>query len=135
MRLLAFLLAAAVGPIAFMAAALAADGAPARSTWADVESAVIGIVLLVLGIAAAIVSRVLPPLITAWTAKLVEDATTARVKRIDDALDDAIAAGASPSDAADIVADKLPLTLQRSKKNRTDMTREAAVKKEGADRA
>lgn len=115
------------GP-ALVGAALAADGSPSGSTWADVEAAAIGLLLLVIGIAATMVARVLPALITAWTAKLVEDATTARVDRLDRALDDAIASGAAPSDAADIVADKLPDTLKRSRKDKLDLTREAMVK-------
>jgi len=125
---------AAFGIIIFGSAlagsAIAADGAPAGSTWADVETAAIGLLLLVIGIAATMIARVLPALITAWTAKLVEDATTARVDRIDKALDEAIATGVGPSNAAEIVADKLPDTLKRSRKDKRDLTREAIVKSE-----
>lgn len=152
MRAFALILFAAVavallvfGP-ALVGAALAAEDAPAggglaNAGWAEVQTALVGVLLVFI----AIVGRRVPGLVEAWfvartaawqaeAAANVEIATTARVTRIDTALDDAIAAGATPAEAADSVADKLPQTLQRSKKDRTDITREAAVKKGAADR-
>jgi hypothetical protein len=105
------------------------------STWADVETAFIGLVLLVIGIASVAVGRVLPALIAAWTAKLVEDATTARVKRVDEALDAALAGGASPMEAAESAAKKLPQTLERSGKDVADLVGEAIVRQDAKNDA
>jgi hypothetical protein len=105
------------------------------STWADVETALIGLILLVIGIAVTAVARGLSPLIAAWTAKLVEDATTARVKRVDEALDYALAAGASPMEAAESTAKKLPKTLERSGKDVADLAAEASVRMEAQRKA
>lgn len=101
---------------------------PETSTWADVETALIGLLLVVIGIAVTAVARVLPALISAWTAKLVEDATTARVHRVDESLDAALAGGKTPLEAAEITAKKLPKTLERSGKDLADLAAEAEVR-------
>lgn len=123
--------------LTFSGAARAADGVSASSTWADVQTALAGLALLAISIVAGVLVSLRGVLIEYLTARaraLTEEATSARVMRIDDALQTGLAAGLAPDAAAEVAAAKLPQTLARSGKTVDDLAAEAAVKLDAINR-
>lgn len=125
-----------IGP-ALVGAALAGD-APAPTGWAAVDAALAEVALSAVGILGALVALALAvlvalrPIIVAAAAAWIEQATSARVARVDAAIDTALAAGKSPAEAAEIVAAKLPQTLRRSGKGTAEIAAEAEVRRRAA---
>ncbi len=128
----ALVCAVAILVLALSPSVWAADGATSSaSTWADVQAALAGLALLAISIAAGVLVSLRSVVIEYLTARaraLTEEATGARVQRIDDAIQTGLAAGLSPDDAAAAAAAKLPQTLARSGKTVDDLVAEAGVK-------
>ncbi|WP_139282509.1 hypothetical protein [Pseudoxanthobacter soli] len=135
---MALISAAVLLVLALTPSVWAADGATsAGSTWADVQAALAGLALLAISIIAGVLISLRGVLIEYLAARaraLTEEATGARVARIDDALQTGLAAGLEPTEAAEAAARKLPATLARSGKTVEDLAAEAGVQFDALNR-
>lgn len=133
------LLVLALAPSVWAADAAVSPGSmSAGSTWADVQAALAGLALLAISIIAGVLVSLRGVLIEYLTARaraLTEEATGARVARIDNALQTGLAAGLSPVEAAAAAAAKLPQTLARSGKTVDDLADEAMLTSSALNRA
>lgn len=107
---------------------------PERTPIQQAGDAFWGLLALVLTIVAGWIATMLPSVLKAVGAYLVERATGMRVARIDNATEDALRAGLTPSQAAKEVAAKLPNTLARSHKTAKDIEMEATVRKRAIEK-
>lgn len=134
----AALLVLALVPSVWAAEAAVPSGSTsAGSTWADVQAALAGLALLAISIIAGVLVSLRGVLIEYLAARaraLTEEATGARVARIDDALQTGLAAGLSPMEAAAAAAAKLPQTLERSGKTVEDLADEAVLQRSALNR-
>lgn len=95
----------------------------------QIREALGGLILLVISVVTVFVAKALPGLLEALKVWLVERATSERVRRIDEAIDVAVEAGETPTMVAERVAHKLPQTLQRSGKDKSEIVAEAITRK------